>query len=128
MLDFLKMKHGDIDAYCATPLLACKQKHVQKALHISDDQNNRDFVGPLLGPLCQIVKILKIESHVLCMFIMKSNVKSLLTVQHTCLLRSSVMLQHKAEHKIKSPVSLQSMGKKHISSVHLVSVMIGGDT
>ena len=35
---------------------------------VTDDQNNKDFVGPLLGPLSQI---LTIESHDLCMFIMR---------------------------------------------------------
>ena len=33
-----------------------QQKCVQKALDVTDDQNNMDFIGPLLGPLSQIVK------------------------------------------------------------------------
>ena len=36
-------------------------------------------------------------------------------------------MQHKAKHKIKSPVPLQSLKKKPISPIHLVSVMIDGD-
>ena len=45
----------DIDICHATPLLVYKQECVQKVLYVTDDQLNMDFVGPLLGPLSQIV-------------------------------------------------------------------------